>query len=232
MLPESADPFTTTGNPKDDYHLEELRIALDKTDPRHVLPVITSAERVLDIGCGAGQTLIAACGGRRSYGMDTDLDALRLGRTLTGDVAFSCASAERLPFRSQSFDVVISRVTLFYTHLPTSLAEIHRVLKPGGRIWVTLNGVGRPLRLARHVGTWKAWIWFAYVVINSVLFHFTGKLVRFPFHGMESFQTVRGVRRALRKAGFDQIEIHPENHFLTTACRPSAPPASSRGVCL
>jgi ubiquinone/menaquinone biosynthesis C-methylase UbiE len=220
LMPLSRFDFTKTGNYLYDYHLGELKLALDPTDPRHILPSVHPTEKVLDIGCGAGQTLIATCDGRRSYGMDIEMEALQIGQKLTQDVAFTRASAESLPYRSGSFDLVVSRVTLFYTDLPTSFAEIYRVLRPGGRIWITLNDLRRPLRLARRVNTWKAWIWFLYLVMNGLLFHFTGKLVRFPGRGMESFQTDRGVRRALKKIGFEQIEINPRHHFLITAVRP------------
>ena len=85
----------------DAYHLKEFAIAQDPTDPRHANPPpFPTDRRVLDIGCGAGQTLIACYGDRRPFGIDVALDALRLGRTLTNRVSFVCAAAERLPFRN------------------------------------------------------------------------------------------------------------------------------------
>ena len=83
----------------DDYHLEELRIARDATHPRHLLPPEVSAgARVLDIGCGAGQTLIAAYPERITYGLDPDLSALRLGKLQTQSMRFVCGQAEALPY--------------------------------------------------------------------------------------------------------------------------------------
>jgi len=122
-----------------EYHLAELRIALDPSHPGHILPQVEPHERVLDLGSGAGQTLIAACPGRLSFGLDIDFEALRLGRSFTCEVAFVCGRAEQLPFASESFDLVISRVSLPYTHLRASLSEINRVLRPKGRIWLTLH---------------------------------------------------------------------------------------------
>src|SRR5437867_7613895 len=107
----------------------EFAIARDPTDPRHVNPPpFPPDRRVLDVGCGAGQTLIACYGDRRAFGIDVDLDALKLGRSLTNRVAFVCGATEHLPFRDCGFDVVIARVSLPYTDLRLSLPEIRRVL--------------------------------------------------------------------------------------------------------
>jgi ubiquinone/menaquinone biosynthesis C-methylase UbiE len=136
-------------SPIEEYHLGELAIALDPKHPSHVLPPIApEVKRVLDIGCGAGQTLIAACPDRDCVGVDVDPAALRLGRTLAQPIRFVAARAESLPFSNARFDLVIARVSLPYTNIPRALAEIHRVLAPGGRVWMTLHR----LRFAwRHV---------------------------------------------------------------------------------
>jgi len=200
-----------------DYHLGELKIALDPSHPAHCLPPVQTDAKVLDIGCGVGQILIATCAGRRSFGVDLDLDALQLGRTLTEHVAFTCAAAEALPFRAAVFDMVVSRVTLPYTNIPRVLAEIGRVLKPGGVVWLTLHTWRIPWRSMKQAN-WKGRVFFAHVVVNSLLFHLTQRLVRFPKRGYESFQTRSGIMRALCRAGFGQIsiEIRPP-HFVVTA---------------
>ena len=202
-----------------DYHLQELRIALDPRHPAHCQPEVPAQAEVLDIGCGAGQTLIAACAGRRSFGVDVDLSALRLGMSLTQQVAFTCAAAEELPFRAGVFDLIISRVAIPYTHIPRALAEIARVLKPEGVVWLTLHSWRIPWECA-HRAQWRGRVFFAYVVLNSLLFHATQRLFRFPKGGYESFQTKSGMIRALRRAGFEQIsiEIRPP-HFIVTAKR-------------
>lgn len=91
--------------PVERYHLAELAIARDPEDPRHCNPPFFSPDcRVLDVGCGAGQTLIASYGDRHAFGVDIDPNALRFGRTLSSQVAFAGAAAEQLPFRDCSFD--------------------------------------------------------------------------------------------------------------------------------
>jgi SAM-dependent methyltransferase len=96
-----------------DYHLGELKVALDPQDPRRILPPsLPRAAKVLDVGCGAGQSLIAAYPDRVAFGIDVDVEALQLGRTLTSSVCFAAARAESLPFESSQFDLVFARVSL------------------------------------------------------------------------------------------------------------------------
>ena len=60
------------------YHEGELRVALDATNPQRLVPDPGDAARILDIGCGAGQTIVALGAGRRSVGVDIDVAALRV----------------------------------------------------------------------------------------------------------------------------------------------------------
>jgi SAM-dependent methyltransferase len=198
----SRRPFVSPG----DYHLAELKIALDRGDPAHSLPPpMPVACRILDVGCGAGQTLIAAYPDRISFGLDIDCAALKLGRSLTDRVCFACGAIEALPYREAQFDLVVARVSLPYTNLAASLGEIRRVLKTGGRIWMTLHDFSLVWNQAKRSGLRGA-VFFAYILLNSALFHFTGR--QFPFLGRyESFQTERGIIRALRRNRFDGISI-------------------------
>lgn len=171
--------------------------------------------RILDIGCGAGQTLIASYPGRLSFGLDVDLGALRLGRGWTSSVAFACGRAEALPYRSADFDLVVARVSLPYTDITRSLHEIHRVLKPDGMVWMTLHPLGLRTRQVRWA-RWRSWLTFAYVLTNGLCLHVLQK--QFSFFGRhESFQTEGGMRRALRRAGFHDVKIDRKRHFLFTA---------------
>src|SRR5215510_14009355 len=120
--PRMGDCWKAEPSMTDAYHLKELAIARDAADRRHVNPPAFPPEwRVLDVGCGAGQTLIACFGDRRSVGVDIAMDALRLGRTLTDKVSFVRAAAENLPFSDGAFDAVIARVSLPYSNLGHSL---------------------------------------------------------------------------------------------------------------
>ncbi len=198
------------------YHLGELKIAQDPSHPAHILPPPVPAQsRVLDVGCGAGQTLLVAYPHEVTFGVDVDLSALRLGRTLTENVRFTCANAEALPFRPEKFDLVIARVSLVYTDLRQSLKEIRRVLKPGGTLWMTLHSFALRWQQAKR-SNWRGKAFFAYVLLNSALFHFGQR--QFSFIGkQETFQTERGIKRALQRCGFSDIAVKQDRHFLVTA---------------
>jgi len=158
------------GKAPNEHHLLELEIALNVADPRHSEPPASDARRILDIGCGAGQTLIASYRGRSSFGVDLDLGALQLGRTLTDHVRFAAARAEALPFKAASFDMVISRVALPYTNIMRTLSEANRVLTPEGRLWMVLHPFSVPWGEAK-AASFKGRVYFLYVVLNSLLFH-------------------------------------------------------------
>lgn len=159
--------------------------------------------------------MIAAYPHRLTFGIDIDLSALRLGRTLTQDVCFACSKAEALPFRPAEFHLVTARVSLAYTDIRKSLMEIRRVLKPGGLLWMTLHPFAIPWQQAK-TSNWKGKLFFAYVLLNSVLFHLTQ--LQFPLLGnYESFQTESGIRRALQSCQFTDIAIQRNRHFLVIA---------------
>jgi ubiquinone/menaquinone biosynthesis C-methylase UbiE len=202
------------------YNLEELHIALDRSRPENILPPDLPEEaKVLDIGCGSGQTLIATYPNRISFGIDVDPRALAFGKTITSKVCFTQAQAERLPFASESFDLVVARVSLPYTHLPTTLLEIRRVLKPGGQLWATMHPLSIPWNQMK-VSNYRGKIFFLYVLLNGIVFHYLQ--TQFSMLGRcESFQTPQGMRKALAGARFESTTITVNRHFLVTASKPT-----------
>jgi ubiquinone/menaquinone biosynthesis C-methylase UbiE len=102
-------------------------------------------ERALDVGCGTGTLALEAArrigSTGRVCGIDPGSQQIARARAKAArrhaPVEFQVGVIERLPFADQSFDVVFS--TLMMHHLPAplkrqGLAEIARVLKPGGRL--------------------------------------------------------------------------------------------------
>ena len=115
-----------------------------RTDGRIVeLAGVTHGAVALDVGCGPGsltRALKSAAGSAgKVYGIDPAPEMIERARRNAGragsDVDFQVGVIERLPFPDNTFDLVISR--LMFHHLPgdlkrQGLAEIRRVLKPGG----------------------------------------------------------------------------------------------------
>src|SRR6266516_3912472 len=109
------------------------------------LAQLQPGEQVLDVGCGTGTLAIEVAHrvGRagRMAGVDPGAQQIARARAKAAKrdipVEFQVGVIEQLPFPNQTFDVVFS--TLMMHHLPKSLkrqglAEIARVLKPGGRL--------------------------------------------------------------------------------------------------
>ena len=210
-----------------DYHLMELAIARDSRDPRRSLPPIAARHRrVLDIGCGAGQTLIASHlpAGTLGVGIDVEHEALRLGRELGPALHFLRARGESLPFADAVFDLVVCRVALPYMHIGRAVTEMARVLAPGGDAWLTMHPWRMTAReLLAAITSWRPKLAAhrMYVLASSTLLHVTGRQLAWPFGGggYESFQTVGGIRRALQAAGFESVHIDRGRPFLATATR-------------
>ena len=94
--------------------------------------------RLLEVGCGMGTDLLQfARGGAYCTGVDLTPRSIEITRhrfKLYGaDGNFMISDGERLPFRSESFDVVYSNGVLHHTpDTAGSIREVHRVLRPGG----------------------------------------------------------------------------------------------------
>lgn len=202
------------------YHLAELQVARNPKSPNHSLPPwlpLPPESKVLDIGCGAGQVLIAACDDRHSFGMDLNLDALKLGRQLTSKVSFTCGRAETLPFATESVDAVIARGVLMYTDIGRSLQSIHRVLRPGGLLWLSLHSLAVHWDRTKQAG-WKNRIYCSYILLNGICFHLTAKDFG-AFGKRESFQTRRGISKALKNAGFTDVAMSIEQSLFTVSAK-------------
>jgi SAM-dependent methyltransferase len=123
------------------------------------LPIEDS--RVLDVGCGAGSTAKAVKAARPQLevvGCDLSESALAAAASDPGGVDFRLASAERLPFSDREFDCVWIFDVLEHVDSPELvLAEVARVLRPGGRFHIVLPLEGQPRTLYRLVGCGTRW---------------------------------------------------------------------------
>ena len=99
-------------------------------------------ERILDLGCGDGQlTERIAASGASVVGLDTSPQMAAAARAR--GIQVEEGSAEAMPFLEQSFDAVFSNAALHWVRgQDAMLAEVRRVLKPGGRFVAEMGGQG------------------------------------------------------------------------------------------
>ncbi len=102
---------------------------------------LTGHARVLDVGCGDGQISRAAAKvGCDVLGVDPVPLHVETARTRGGGPRYEIGSAEALPVGDAEFDAVVA--CLVFEHidaLDAALAEVARVLRPGGRFAFFLN---------------------------------------------------------------------------------------------
>jgi SAM-dependent methyltransferase len=119
-------------------------------DPEYaeqILPLaeeeLAGARRVLDVGCGDGQiTRLAARldGVSLAVGIDPTWNQIRVAAERGGASGFVRAGADGLPFADATFDAVVA--CLVFEHIDAvdaAIAELARVLAPGGRFCFFLN---------------------------------------------------------------------------------------------
>jgi ubiquinone/menaquinone biosynthesis C-methylase UbiE len=93
--------------------------------------------RTLDLGTGTGRNLPLYGPGVRVVGLDPALPVLARARRRAPRVPLVRAAAEALPFRDGAFDTVVSGLALCSVADPArALAEVRRVLRPGGHLRV------------------------------------------------------------------------------------------------
>lgn len=103
-------------------------------------------KRALEVGCGIGidTVSLARLGFREVVGVDLTAAAIAVARQRATseqytNVRYETANAEALPFPASSFDCVYSFGVIHHTpSIHHALAEIHRVLVPGGRALIMI----------------------------------------------------------------------------------------------
>ena len=125
------------------------------------LGINATGKRVLDVGCGPGNLLVALSTDTPELLVGVDVDAIFLasGRSQIGafmepfstDPTLLCAALPTLPFADASFDLVTCFLVM--PHVPddrSALTELARVLKPGGTLAISGHGFGFPLRYLKR----------------------------------------------------------------------------------
>jgi 2-polyprenyl-3-methyl-5-hydroxy-6-metoxy-1,4-benzoquinol methylase len=149
------------------------------------LPEYISGGKLLDVGCGSGNYLYSLRElGWDVYGMEIDEGAAGYARDRLGLKVFS-GTLEEADFPDAFFDVVTMRQVLEHLSDPSSsLIEVHRVLKPGGRLMVEVPNIA-----SLTAAMFKNW-WFN---------------LDAPRH-LYAFRP-RTLQAMLEKSGFAQVKI-------------------------
>ena len=126
-----------------------------------ILGIDATGKRVLDVGCGPGNLLVALSDDvpELLIGVDLDMTFLVFGRShieklnipISDEPNLMCASLPTLPFRDETFDLVTCFLVM--PHVPddkVALSELARVLKPGGTLAISGHGLGFPLRYLKR----------------------------------------------------------------------------------
>ncbi len=161
---------------------------------------IKPGERVLDVGCGAGQlTLPAARAGAVVTGVDIAVNLLEQARARAQaeglKIRFDEGDAEALPYDAAAFDLVFSFIGAMFAPRPDRVAaELIRVCRLGGRIimgnWTPQGFVGRMFAIhAKYVpppaGMTSPVLWGEEAVVRERLRNGIGTLRltprKFPF---------------------------------------------------
>ena len=176
------------------YHLIKLWVQdVNGVVDAAIAPHIGGHSRVLDAGSSRGDPdLPSLAGAYQSVACDADLAGLRANSLVRDRVA---GFLEKLPFRNESFDLVVCKFVV--EHLAAPLAafrEFWRVLRPGGVVAVLT-----PNR-------WSAFAWLSSLIPYRVRRLFKKSL--FGGHEEDTFATLyrantrRRLNRTMQEAGF------------------------------
>ncbi len=171
-----------------------------------------AGDRVLDLAGGTGDLARAFAPkvGEAGLVVHTDINEamLRVGRERLVDEGLvlptTLCDAERLPFASESFDLVTVAFGLRnMTQKEVALGEMSRVLKPGGRLLVLeFSKVAAPLQ--------KAYDWYSFQVLPRVgrWVAGDGDSYRYLAESIRMHPDQDTLKTMMKRCGFGHVDVH------------------------
>ncbi|HMN92536.1 MAG TPA: bifunctional demethylmenaquinone methyltransferase/2-methoxy-6-polyprenyl-1,4-benzoquinol methylase UbiE [Hydrogenophaga sp.] len=200
--------------PRYDLMNDLMSAGLHRLWKRYTLTVAQAqpGDQVLDIAGGTGDLSLGLARqvGPTGLVVHTDINEamLREGRDrlLNEGVVLpsTVCDAEKLPFADGSFDIVSVAFGLRnMTHKDQALAEMHRVLRPGGKLLVLeFSKVAKPLE--------KAYDWYSFSVLPRLGRWVAGDADSYRYLA-ESIRMHPGqeeLRQMMKQAGFGHVDVH------------------------
>ncbi len=200
--------------PKYDLMNDVLSMGLHRAWKAYAVLVANLQEgaRALDIAGGTGDLALAVAKkvGKRGQVVHTDINEamLRTGRDRLLDAGLNLPTlvcdAEKLPFPDNYFDVVSVAFGLRnMTHKDVALAEMNRVLKPGGKVLVLeFSKVAKPLE--------KAYDWYSFKVLPRLgqLVAGDGESYRYLAESIRMHPNQAELKTLMQSAGFGHVDCH------------------------
>lgn len=167
---------------------------------------------VLDVGCGYGYQMKQLVEqGNSVIGLDRDSQALLDCRN--EGLAVLRAQAEQVPLKDSSLDGILCQVVLPYTREEQVICEFGRLLKPGGRCYLTCHGAGYSLRYILFSPVLMHRFYGLRTLVNTWLWVLTGR--RLPgFLGDTIYQSRSRLAKYFRENDLSLLEDIPSKRFL------------------
>jgi SAM-dependent methyltransferase len=129
-----------------EWWIEGFTEGADPEYEEQILPLaaeyLAGARRVLDIGTGDGQVarLAVRTGAELVVGVDPTWNQIRVAQERAGGPLYLRSGAAGLPFADATFDTVVACLVFeHFEDVDDAIAEVARVLQPGGRFLFFLN---------------------------------------------------------------------------------------------
>ncbi|WP_462411812.1 class I SAM-dependent methyltransferase [Neobacillus sp. Marseille-QA0830] len=156
---------------------------------------VSKDSRILDAGCGTGQTTAFLYNEYKAEVYGLELNPIMVEKAKSRfqgqqlPIQLTQGSVENIPFEENTFDFVLSESVLAFVNKPSAIQEFYRVLKPGGRVIVNEMTINQPLN-EQEAAEIK------------------------QFYAIDSLLLEEDWEKIFKNAGFQDIEIKRQTHDL------------------